>query len=174
MKYTARGGALYLHEKMVMQIKGVFTGPEKHIYSPDGQLLLRTVIRTSDAPREKTGDVRFRQYLLLDAEGEEVACARPEYAENEDPSVFGWPVCRMPRVDHAQVSMSGSEYCLTMKNSQNYLLEKRFGEAVMKLFHRGLVGGWDVEADDDLRPAIICGIFVLCRYIEQENEFLVV
>ncbi len=174
MKYTMKGGALSLRENIVMQIKGIFTGPEKNIFSPDGRLLLRTDIRKADTPQEKLGDVRFYQYILLDPEGKEVSLAKPGYAENEAPAVFGQQICRMPRVDHAQIWMGENEYYLTMKNSQNYLMEKPSGETVMELFHRGLTGGWNIDADNDFIPEIICGIFVFCRYIEQENEFLIV
>jgi len=174
MKYTMKGGTLCLRETPVMQIKSVFTGPEKAVFSPDGQLLLRTSVRVLDVPREKMGDVRFRRYLLTDSQGREVACAAPDYAADEDPSVFGWPVYRMPRVDHARLSLNGTEYRLVMKDSRNYLLERCPGQAAAKLVHCGLVGGWDIEAEDGLPPELICGVFVLCRYIEQENEFLAV
>ena len=44
-------------------------------------------------------------------------------------------------------------------------------QSVMQIFHRGIVGGWNIEAMDNFAPEIICGIFVFCKYIEQENEF---
>ncbi len=174
MKCVMKGGALYVQENMVIQIKGVFAGPEKQILAPDGRLLLQATIHNLDAPQERRGDVRFRQYRLLDAAGAEVACAKPDYAADEDPSVFGWPICRMPRVDHARVSIGKHEYCLTMKNRQHYRLEQPSGAAVVRLLHRGLIGGWDIDADDAFRPELLCGIFLFCRYMEQENEFLVV
>lgn len=70
--------------------------------------------------------------------------------------------------------MCGIEYRLNMWNSQNYCLGKSAGEEAVRIFHRGLAGGWDIEAADEICPEIICGIFIFCRYIEQENEFPIV
>lgn len=174
MKYIMRAGALYNQNDMLAQIKGVLVGPEKRIFSADGTLLLQTNIRNLNDPMSKSGNVRFRQYVLTDIEGTECAVAKPDYAKDDDPEAVGWPVCRMPKVDHAQIQMRDNTYFLTMRNDQNYLLENAIGENVVQIFHRGLMGGWDIEANDDFSPEIICGIFVFCKYMEQENEFLVV
>ena len=103
------------------------------------------------------------------------ACdARPGYAEGDDPGVVGWPICRMPRVDHANIVVNGEEYLLTMHNSQNYSLLNTRNSEVLRIMHKGIAGGWIVEDICGLVPEIICGIFIFCRYIEQENEFLIV
>lgn len=162
MKYTMMGGILSLRDAVAARITGVFTGPEKQILSPDGQLLLRTDIR----------DASPRQYRLLDARGNLIAHAEPDEAENEKSAAFGWPQQSLPRVDHVRMALGEAEYCLTMKNSQNYVLERPDGEVAATVFHRGLTGGWDIEARDALSPEVLCGVFVFCRYLEQENEFL--
>ena len=61
-----------------------------------------------------------------------------------------------------------------MQNSQNYTLRDRAGYIVVQIMHRGLTGGWNMEVDEDFTPEILSGLFAFCRYIEQENEFLVV
>jgi len=161
------GGVLSLRDAVAARITGVFTGPEKRILSPAGDLLLLADIQEEDA-----GEARARQYRLLDAQGNLIACAQPADAENEKSAAFGWPQQRVPWVDHARMTLGKAEYCLTMKNSQNYVLEHPNGEAAATFFHRGLTGGWDIEARDALSPEILCGVFVFCRYLEQENEFL--
>ncbi len=174
MNYTMKAGALYYRERKLAQIKSVFTGPEKKIFSADNDLLLCTRIRNLETPPECRGNVRFRQYVLHDAAGAECAVAKPDYAEGDDPAADGWPICRMPQVDHAHISMNDREYCLTMRNSQNYVLNDALGKTVIQIYHRGLAGGWDIEAAEEMRPEIICGVFVFCRYIEKENEFVIV
>lgn len=174
MKYTMRAGALYAQGQIVAKIKGALIGTEKQILSPDGRLLLRTEIRSLDAPPDRQADVRFREYVMIGEENDPFAIGKPDYAEGDDPMVIGWPCCRMPKVDHAQMQVGSNAFCLVMINSQNYLLKGQPGEVVVEIFHRGLTGGWDIEAADELRPEFICGIFVFCRYIEQENEFLIV
>lgn len=174
LKYIMKAGILYKDEKVLARIKSAFVGPKKKIFSADGILLLQTDIHSLEIPSEEIGDVRFRQYIMLDANGSKYAIAKPDYAKDDDPTVVGWPICRMPRVDHAQFLMCNKEYCLIMKNSQNYSLKEMSGEIVVQIFHRGLVGGWDLEIVDYFSSEVICGIFIFCRYMEQENEFLVV
>lgn len=174
MKYTMKAGTLYSQNHTLAYIKGILTGPEKKIFSADGALLLQTTIQNLDAPAEKRGDVHFRKYILSDINGNSYAVASPEYADGDDPAAIGWPICRMPKVDHAKILIQENEYLLIMQNSQNYHLQKSTGENAIQIFHRSLTGGWNIEAADEITPEIICGIFIFCRYIEQENEFLVV
>ena len=70
--------------------------------------------------------------------------------------------------------VNGEEYLLTMHNSQNYSLINAHNSEVLRIMHKGIAGGWAVEDICGFVPEIICGIFIFCRYIEQENEFLVV
>lgn len=174
MKYMMKAGVLYEGEKKLARLKGNFNGPEKKIFLADERLALRTNIRSLEARPERSGDVRNRRYVMVKEGGETCACAEPEYSSDDDPELVGWPVCRMPRVDHARFFLDGQEYCMVMENSQNYCLKNQAGNDVMRIVHRGLAGGWNIEAGREFSPAIICGIFVFCRYMEQENEFLTV
>ena len=174
MKYTMKAGVLYNQNYMLAQIKGILTGPEKKILSPNGVLLLQTDIHTLNAPAEKKADVRFRKYILSDVSRTPYAIGKPGYAKEEDPSNAGWPICRMPKVDHVQILIHDKDYLLVMRNSQNYHMKKSSGNFAIEIFHRGLGGGWEIEAEDEITPEMICGIFIFCRYLEQENEFLIV
>jgi len=176
MRYTMKAGMLYEENRPepVIRMKGVFSGPEKHICFPNEERVLRTDIRSLPAPTGKRADVRFRKYVMLDPNGTEIASGKPDYAEGEDPTVTGWPICRMPRVDHAAVTIDGKPYALIMHNSQNYGLKDPTGYTVVQIMHRGLCGGWNIDSDADFSPGILCGLFVFCRYMEHENEFMIV
>lgn len=174
MKYMMKAGVLYLQDRVMARIKSSLASPEKKVLSADGHLLLRTDICGVDAPPDRQGDVRFREYTMMTGQEEPLATAKPNYAEGDDPMTVGWPVCRLPKVDNAQVQIDGRTYCLTMQNSQNYLLRESSEKVAIQILHRGLIGGWDIEAEEDFSPELICGIFIFCRYIEQENEFLIV
>lgn len=174
MEYIMKSGRLLYDDKLSARIKSIFTGPEKKIFAADGCLLMRTDIRNLEAPFGQTGNVRYRQYVMFNGEGKECVVAKPDYAKDDDPDVVGWPICRLPGVDHAQLFIGEREYLLSMRNNQNYSLSEKQGQAVVQIIHRGLCGGWDIDAADSFSPEIICGIFIFCRYIEQENEFLIV
>lgn len=174
MKYIMKAGVLYQENRVAARIKSSLASPAKRVLSAEGHLLLQTDICNMEAPSDRQGDVRFRTYTMTAGQEEPLAIAKPDYAEGDDPMAAGWPFCRMPRVDRAQVQIGGSPYCLTMQNSQNYLLTESPQKVAVQILHRGLVGGWDIEVDEDFSPELICGIFIFCRYIELENEFLIV
>ncbi len=177
MKYTMKAGVLYQEEKMLGRLEGSFSGPAKNIFLADGTLIFQTDIRKLNAPTEATGNIRpreyiLREYILFDETGKECAIAKPDYAKEAASAIPDWPICRMQRVNHAQFLYHNNEYRLTMQNSQNYSLTEISGKIVVQIFHRGLIGGWNIEADDKFTPGMICAIFAFCRYIEQENEFM--
>lgn len=174
MHYVIQTGVLFSKEnKPLAQIKGAFSGQEKTICTLNGTMLMRTVIRTLPQKSEFNGDVRNHEYVLESASGERIASANPDYALDADPSVTGWPVCRMPRVDHAAVFLHDEEYRLNFQNSQNYTLTDASERTALQIYHRGLMGGWNVEASEEFLPEEICGLFAFCRYLEQENEMMV-
>lgn len=45
---------------------------------------------------------------------------------------------------------------------------------VVHILHRGIMGGWTIEDETGLLPKNLCGLFVFCRYLERENEFMTV
>lgn len=176
MKYTIKAGVLYKNESQLAlaRIKSALLGPQRKILSIAGELLLTADARYLDESKASSGDVRNREYLLTDNENQLVGSARPGYADGDDPDVVGWPICRMPGVDHDNIVVNGEEYLLTMHNSQNYSLLNTCNSEVLRIMHKGIAGGWIVEDICGFVPEIICGIFIFCRYIEQENEFLIV
>lgn len=174
MLYMLRAGVLYHQTHILAHIKGRFSDPEKKIFAADGTLLFQTAIHTMNAPPGKNGDVRFREYRLLNPDGSIYATARPGYLTQDDPDVVGWPLCRMPKVDHAVVDLAEKKFLLVMQNSQNYLMERSDSSKFLQVLHRGLIGGWDIDTEEELLPGLICGIYVFCRYLEQENEVFIV
>lgn len=180
MKYVMKSGMLYDgdQKKALARVKREFAGSERKILSADGAPVLRTEIRRPDnqaGTSGNTGDgVRSVEYILEDMAGCVCAAAQPDYAEGEEPERTGWPPYRMPKVDHAHLRMDGREYNLAMKGGSGYLLSERSGKEVLRILHRGITGGWDIDAADKLRPETICGLFVFCRYMERENEIVIV
>lgn len=176
MRYIIKSGNIYeeTQKEPLLQLKSMFIGPEKRILLPDGNVVLRTDIRQHPAPLHQKSNVRFREYIMLDSKEYMLACAKPEYSSEEDPEIHGWPACRTPKVDHAKVMIMNKTYQLTMLNSQNYVLRDESENTLLQIIHRGLGGGWDLETTGLFSPAVLCGLFFFCRYIEQENELLII
>lgn len=175
MRYVMRDRVLSFEGgKSLLKIKSLFSTSEKRILLMNDVLAAKTIIRSKECETENSSDVRTHAYVMLDALGKEMAVASPDYAEGEDPVVAGWPICRMPRVDHALVDLGETVYLLKMLNGRNYQLVDEKGQIAVQIVHRGLTGGWNIEASDCLAPAFLCGLFAFCRYIEKENELLVV
>ncbi len=175
MNYILKSGILYQEpDSPQAAIKSAVVGQGKRIFINNGTLALRTEIQQLDAPGQILGDVRSRKYVMVDPEGKTIAAATPEYAPGDNPSVTGWPVCRMPLVDRAEIQILGCPYMLIMLNHQSYALKDRDGHCIVQIMHRGLTGGWNIAADEHFTVEILCGIFAFCRYIERENELLIV
>lgn len=176
MQYMMRLGTLSLPENGMQfaQIKNTFSGPRKTISLPDDATQYQTDITLLDPPAEMSGDVRYRCYTLKSSSGEVLMEAHPGYAEGDSPEEAGWPVCRVPKVDHAEIQIGGSAYLLVMHNSQNYSLQDKNGSDVLQIMHKGLSGGWTMDTAESFTAQVLCGLFIFCRYIEQENEFIVV
>ena len=121
-----------------------------------------------------TADVLPGGYRMEDESKQPVLEGKLGYAAGEDPAQFGWPLCRTPRRDHVCVQMEGREWMLEQLNCQNYRLLDSEGTPVLEVLHRGLTGGWILEAQREFEPWVLCGIFLFCLYLDRENEFAVV
>ena len=176
MRYIMKSGSLSREnsQEILARIKSSLIGMSKQIYGSNGQLLLEANSRFSDPAVPHTGDIREREYVLTDSKKHLIAQAQPGYAKEDDPQEHGWPLCRLPKVDHAHIIMSENQYVLTMKNSQQYGASNINGTEVLSITHRSITGGWQIEDTGSFSPEVICGLFVFSRYIEQDNEFLTV
>lgn len=174
MRYIIKSGILFENEKKLAQIKSTFLGSKKTISLSDDSILYETDIDMLDIPAENNGKIFGRIYTLKTGNGKLLMEAYPDYAEGYDPSIVGWPICRVPKIDHAGVLIEGISYLLVMYNSQNYSLQNKKGKSVLKIMHNGISGGWIVETDERFTIQILCALFVFCRYVEQENEFIIV
>ncbi len=176
MKYLLKSGTLYeeREDKALFKIKSKLWSTDKLIVLPDDTPILKVLICTLDPSEDKHVNVRLRKYIMLDSGGTLIAEGHPDYAEGQNPDMVGWPICRMPHVDHASVQIDGKTFLLTMHNSQNYSLKDQNGKTVLQILHRGLIGGWLLETDFPFQAQILSGLFIFCRFIEQENEFLIV
>lgn len=166
--YQMRSGVLYDGDRPLAQIKGTLCGQDKRVLSPEGGLLLQTEIAWQE--EADAGEAPAHTYRMMTPDGEELASASPRYANGESPALSGWPLCRMPRSDHALLSFRGAVYVLLMQNNQNYQLLNGENDPVIQILHRGLAGGWRVETIGSFSADFLCGLFVFCRYLERENE----
>ncbi len=175
MLYIMKSGYLFSakENKPVAQIKNILWSQEKTIHLL-GQNTSFKATAESTASAERRGDVRQKRYFLYDKENSVLLIGQPAYAECDNPDVVGWPICRLPKADHAQIQMGKETYRLNMMNNQYYSMRDQNGYDVLQILHRGITGGWEIQADAQFAPEIISALFLFCRYLEQENEFLVV
>lgn len=175
MQYMMKSGILFdANEKKIAQIKGTFGRVMKTIFLSDSSMQYQADIDIIDVPGKKNADIHNRVYVLKNDRGEVLMEAHPGYAKDDDPDKVGWPICRAPKVDHAEVRTADNIYILVMHNSQNYALQSKNGTPVLQIMHKGISGGWTIDTTENFCAEVICGLFIFCRYIEQENEFLIV
>lgn len=174
MNYQLISGSLYKgnDRQPLALIKNEFFTQERSIILTGSSDAMRTCISQNEGADSQ--DVRSRTYVFTDASGNVLMKALPQYAEGEDPKIHGWPVMRMPKADHALVTLQNETFLLRMQSSTLYLLSAQTGRQLVRISHRGVAGGWDISASESMRPEYICALFVFCRYLEEENEFSIV
>ncbi|QAT50968.1 hypothetical protein EQM14_14990 [Caproiciproducens sp. NJN-50] len=172
MKYRIRSGTLFSVEKgraavSLASIKGPFYSVRRAILSPDGRAVLYTDIQAA-----RSGGISAHKYVIMDPRKRVVFSGKPECAAGDDPNSTGESVPRIPRMDRVRMRMGRSVYNLKMLNSQNYCMTDERGHKAAEIIHDGIGGGWTVEADGAIAPAILMGIFIFSRYLEKETEFV--
>ena len=164
MRYFLKSGVLYLENlsDTLARIKSTLAGPQKMIYGRNSELLLVAGFSFLNEDKIHTGDVRNKVYQLTDSSGCTVASAFPGYAKEDDPDIAGWPLCRLPKVDHASVILDQSQYALRMHSNQHYSICNADGKDLLHVQHKGITGGWIIDDYSGLRPDLLCGMFVFC------------
>lgn len=176
MKYMMKSRVLYEFEspsgipKEVAAVRSRPCDTRKKITTGDGQQFFMEIL--DDTPTQAQQPQRL--YRLTAADGTPVMEGLPLFADDDNPYIHGWPICRMPKTDHMTITMNDAAYCLHMKNNQYYTLENTGNENVFLMIHRGISGGWDIECTETFPPGILCGLFLFCIYLGKENEFIVV
>lgn len=171
MNYYIHFGKLYLRKKNQQEIclcyiKGPFYSTNKTIISSKDNSILKAEIEQ----KQKDGKLDSRKYLLKDEADHIIAEGHPEYAEGADP----WPVSHAPRVNRLHINMQDSTYELKMLNSQNFVMKDQKDCSVMEIIHNDIGGGWNTVIYKDFDSCIVMGMFVFCRFLDKENEFMVV
>ncbi len=178
MNLLLKSGTLYRTEnkysgQALAIIHNRLFGLEKQIIAGEKQFL--TQIRTEIPTGERICGACPKQYLLKNSDGEILLSGVPKYADEDVPSIVGQFIYRMPRVNSAELIFQDRSGLLRMINSQNYRLTDTSGKVILTLLRRGIFsGGWNLDAAEELRPEFLCGIFIFCRYMEQENELPIV
>lgn len=178
MRYHIHYGRLFPacqdgKEECLCYIKQPVYLQNKQICSADGKRELSIEI-------EETGnDARLprHKFLMKDQDGTLLAEGQPGCASGSNLP----PVPRGLRMDHVAITMfhvpqtsPPASYILQMQNSQNFLLTLPDGQTVMELIHNGVSGGWNVSTNDSFDAMLVMGIFLFCRYLDKENEFVIV
>lgn len=178
MNLLLKSGTLYRTDNKaagpaLANIHNRLFGLEKQIIAGEKQFL--TQIQTKTLTGERNPGAGSRQYLLKNSDGEILLSGVPRYADENDPSIVGQFIYRMPRVSSVELMFQDRSGLLRMINSQNYRLTDPSGKVILTLLRRGIFsGGWNLDAAEEFRPEFLCGIFIFCRYMEQENEFPIV
>lgn len=176
MLSTLKFGILFTPDgtERCAQIKSTILGARKKIFVFGNHTHYETSIRIMDIPAHQSGDVRCRIYTLKTNAGDVLMTASPNYSYGYDPDVDGWPICHAPQVDHAYVEIKGRTHLLTMHNRRNYTLATENGTIWARIYKNTFSVKWTISISNRLSPELICGLYIFCRYLERENEFIVI
>jgi hypothetical protein len=174
MKYQIRAGSLYAivngrtAEKLAF-IQSPFYTEKQTILSPDGSVKLIAQVRTDGKP-----GIQGKEYVIIDEQEQTIVTGKPECSNEENAGVDSEIISSMSRMDTVRLEMDHSVYYLRMRNSQNYCLEDTSGQKKLEIIHNGIAGGWTVETEDAIEPLMVMAIFLFSRYLDKENEYVVI
>ena len=162
MKYLIKAGSLYQIDNgrpgtKLACLKSPYYPVKKTILSPDGRIRLFAEIRPSGN--------REQMYILSDSLNQIILSGSPGYSKN-------LTISSEPHLNQIKITLEHRIYNLFMKNTQECLMMDENSWVSAKLTHRGTGGGWLLEADPVFSPYILMGLFIFCRYLDKENEFL--
>lgn len=175
MTYQIHSGILYENcensvTRKLAYIKYPFSFTKKQILSPNNELLLIADIELIDSGKNDNA----RNYILSTPNNQRIIVGAPGYAKNSDPEIFGWPLSHAPRCDHVSFRYLNQVFQLQMLNTQYYMITDVQGQRIMDFIHNGFIGGWTVHTYMNFEPSIILGLFIFSKYLDKENEFLIV
>ena len=170
MKYYIRSGKLYAADNSrtspsLCSIVSPFYSPEKTVAGQDGAVLFTTDLAQDKSRKYPEG----RSYLIKSPEGAIKGRGYLQYADGQSSQ----SVCRMPRINRVAMDVKGTIYTLKMQNSQNYVLSAG-DRRVLEIVHNQEAGGWNVESAEEVSPDFIMVFYIFSRYLDKENEFIVV
>lgn len=148
----------------------------KILYSADGSRVVFVEIAEAEtgsvigAETSAGPQYTAHRYIIKEKDGRLLAEGRPGYSGQAPVQ----PLSRGPRADHVVTRLPDISCRLIMQNSQNFILTADGGRRMMELIHNGVSGGWNITADGSLDVMLVMGIFLFSRYLEKENEFVVV
>lgn len=162
MKYLIKAGSLYQIDNgrpgtKLACLKSPYFPVKKTILSPDGRIRLFAEIRPNGN--------REPMYILSDSLNQIILSGSPGHSKN-------LTILSEPHLNQIKITLEHRMYNLFMKNSQECLMMDENSWVAARLTHRGTGGGWLLEADPSFSPYILMGLFIFCRYLDKENEFL--
>lgn len=177
MKYLIQAGNLYeINQnqigKKLVSLKSPFYTVKKTLLSSEGRPCFFTDMKQPGLPKSNLK----KAYVLLDEKARAILTGFPGYAVSSDSSNTAQPLSHVPRMDHVAIIVEPEKAALTlaMLNSQNYRLTDSKNQAAADIYHNGIAGGWTIETGKDFSPFILMGLYIFSRYLDKENEFLVV
>lgn len=174
MKYKMKAGVLYQEDTIQGRVEGGLCTRNRSIFSPEGQVLFHAEIREREYVTERGEKIKGHRYVMDTPDGQCYASAQPDYTPWEMAETGKLPANRIPKIDYAWLNLQDQKYVLIMGNSCTYRLLMMSGKKMVQINHCGIGGGWVVETWKDFPPAFLCGLFVFCRYLERENELLLI
>lgn len=169
MEYIIKSETLYRDSSPVCSIQPKFLTFEKQIKNMETNEC--TQIK-KEYTQKNSGDIRNCKYVISNNNFSfEVY---PDYDEKEDPKKYGWPVNRLPKISHIHIQYNNKKYQLFMNSNTNYSLIDDKNTTICSISHRGIKGGWQIITSSIKDDTILASIYVLCRFLELENEFPIV
>lgn len=169
MKYSMRSNILFDENNNRCARVSSSASYLKNKICSSAERMLNTELRMNSS-----FDANDHEFILTDSDAKVIAYAKPRYSKSEDPHLNGWPLNRAPLVDEAILKIEGEVYVITRVGYPKYELRDSNGVLVLGAAYSSLMRNWSIYTKDRFTPDIVCAIVVFCKYLEFENEAVIV
>ena len=166
MKYLIKTGKLYQIDNgrpgaKLACLKPPYYPVRKTILSPDGSIKLYADIKTCKGSEPN----RDQLYILSDSLNQTILSGSPVYTKK-------LLLLDGIAANQIKLTMDHKPYNIYMKSCQEYCIMDENSWVAARLEHNPKGGGWLVESYPVFNPFILMGIFIFCRYLDKNNEFM--
>ena len=162
MNYLIKSGNLFNESNMVplYKIRGDISSFNRSILNEEDELVYKIEVK------EKEDKFLKRVYNILDKSSCMLGKCEPIYPNRAKISqVYN-------DMNEAHVTLSGEEYFVKMVSTTKYYILDENKHRILRINHRGVDGGWQIEEKEEMSHSEICVFFILCRFLEREKENL--
>lgn len=163
--------------QLLFIVKKRLLNPKETIISADGEKIFETNINNLTAPDSYSNGDLFWQYIICKADSPATgfATASLEYELTNQKQLGRFPF-KEPTINKFKLTFADNRQpiIVTMQKYDTFIISDNNNNPLGEINTIGPCRGVYVDYQSCLSPALICALFILTRYLINENDLVIV